>query len=86
VPTTKLSISFESELEQAIRSAAAAGEQSVSSWIAEAAQQKLRSERLDRAVRAWEVENGVLTEEELAAANTILDRAAKLQKPKSSVA
>jgi hypothetical protein len=85
--TTKLSISFEKELEQAIRSAAAAGDQSVSSWIAEAAQRKLQFERLGEAVRAWEAENGALTADELEQASRTFDKADKTRRSsKSNVA
>ncbi len=62
---TKLSISLDPELEQAIR--AAAGEASVSSWVAEAARRQLRQQALREAVAHFERENGAITAEEIKA-------------------
>lgn len=62
---TKLSISLDPELEQAIR--AAAGEASVSSWVAEAARRQLRQQALREAVAHFERENGAFTAEEIKA-------------------
>lgn len=62
---TKLSISLDPDLEQAIR--AAAGEASVSSWVAEAARRQLRQQALREAVAHFEAESGAFTTEELKA-------------------
>ncbi|MGQ0844151.1 MAG: hypothetical protein ACT4QF_08445 [Sporichthyaceae bacterium] len=69
----KFSVSFESDLGQAIRDAAADGDASVSAWLAEAARNRLRSEALTEAVAAWEEHFGALTEDEMAAAARVLD-------------
>jgi len=64
----KLSISFEPELGDAVRAAAAQAGQPVSSWLAEAAASKLRAEALAEFLASWESEHGVLTREEVARA------------------
>jgi hypothetical protein len=72
----KLSISFEPELGDAVRAAAAQAGQPVSSWLAEAAASKLRSEALADFLASWESEHGVLTPEEIARAERELGLAA----------
>jgi hypothetical protein len=62
----RLAVSFDPELARAVRKAA--GKESTSSWLAEAARRRLRSEGLLRAVREWEGEHGEITEAELRAA------------------
>ena len=64
----KLSISFEPELGDAVRSAAAQAGKPVSSWLAEAAASKLRAEALAEFLANWETENGALTAQEIAQA------------------
>jgi hypothetical protein len=64
----KLSISFEPELGDAVRAAAARAGQPVSSWLAEAAASKLRAQALADFLASWESEHGVLTPEEVARA------------------
>ena len=64
----KLSISFEPDLGHAVRSAAAQAGKPVSSWLAEAASSKLRSEALAEFLAGWQAEHGVLTAEEIARA------------------
>jgi hypothetical protein len=59
----RLAISFDEDLAQAVRRAA--GKEPTSSWLADAARRKLRAEGLQRAVEAWETENGALTDTEL---------------------
>jgi len=78
VGVEKMSVSFEVELGSDIRQAAEAEGKSVSAWLAAAARDRLRSEALGDAIREWERVYGEITEEELAEANRILDRAAKL--------
>jgi hypothetical protein len=64
----KLSISFEPELGDAVRSAAAQAGKPVSSWLAEAAASKLRADALAEFLASWETEHGPLTAEEIARA------------------
>lgn len=73
----KMSVSFDLVLGQAIRQSAQHRAQSVSAWLAEAAADRLRSEALGDAVADWEQTYGPLGEDELAAADQILERAAK---------
>lgn len=68
----KVSVSFDPELGEAIRAAAAQQGQPVSTWLAEAAADKLRSEALGEFLDAWEAEHGAITAEELAAAEAEL--------------
>ena len=72
----KLSVSFEPDLGDAVRSAAAQAGKPVSSWLAEAAASKLRAEALADFLAAWEAEHGVLTAEEVARAERELGLAA----------
>jgi hypothetical protein len=64
----KLSVSFEPDLGDAVRSAAAQAGKPVSSWLAEAAASKLRAEALADFLAGWEAEHGVLTAAEIARA------------------
>jgi hypothetical protein len=64
----KLSVSFEPDLGDAVRSAAARAGKPVSSWLAEAAASKLRAEALADFLAGWEAEHGVLDAEEIARA------------------
>lgn len=68
----KISVSFNIELGDAVRSAAAHAGQPLSSWLAEAAASKLRAEALAQFLATWESEHGALTAEELARAETEL--------------
>lgn len=72
----KLSISFDPELGDAVRSAAAQAGKPVSSWLAEAAASKLRAEALAEFLDGWEAEHGVLTPAEVARAEQELGLAA----------
>ena len=72
----KLSISFEPELGDAVRSAAAQAGKPVSSWLAEAAASKLRAEALAEFLANWETEHGALTAQEIARAEQELGLAA----------
>jgi hypothetical protein len=64
----KLSISFDPELGDAVRTAAAQTGKPLSAWLAEAAASKLRAEALARFLDDWEDEHGVLTAAEIARA------------------
>jgi hypothetical protein len=70
----KMSVSFDLELGEAIRSSADDSHQSVSAWLAEAARDRLRLEALGQAVAYWEQEFGSLTEAEIAEADRVLQR------------
>lgn len=63
-----MSISFDPELGDAVRAAAAETGKPLSSWLAEAAASKLRAEALARFLDDWEAEHGVLTAAEIARA------------------
>jgi hypothetical protein len=64
----KLSVSFDPELGDAVRDAAKRAGRGLSGWLAEAAEAKLRSEALGDFLDGWEVEHGVLSSDQLAAA------------------
>ena len=72
----KLSISFDPELGDAVRSAAAQAGKPVSSWLAEAAASKLRAEALAEFLASWEAEHEALTAHEIARAERELGLAA----------
>lgn len=72
----KLSVSFDPELGDAVRSAAAQAGKPLSSWLAEAAVSKLRAEALEEFLANWESVHGVLTAEEIARAERELGVAA----------
>lgn len=72
----KLSVSFDPDLGDAVRSAAAQAGKPVSSWLAEAAASKLRAEALAEFLSGWESEHGVLTAAEIARAERELGLAA----------
>ena len=71
-----MSVSFDPELGEAVRSAAAQAGKPLSSWLAEAAASKLRAEALAQFLAGWEAEHGVLTAEEIARAERELGVAA----------
>ena len=76
VKVDKLSISFEPELGDAVRSAAAQAGKPVSAWLAEAAAGKLRAGALAEFLTGWEAGHGVLTAGESARAERELGVAA----------
>ena len=73
----KMSVSFDLDLGEAIRSSAAGEGRSVSAWLAEAARDRLRLEALGGAVGAWEEQFGPLTDAEVAQAERLLDQPAR---------
>jgi hypothetical protein len=73
----KMSVSFDLGLGEAIRQSAQHRAQSVSSWLAEAAADRLRREALGEAVVEWEGAFGALTEAEITNADRVLDRASR---------
>jgi hypothetical protein len=68
VKVDKMSISFDPELGDAVRAAAAETGKPLSSWLAEAAASKLRAEALARFLEDWQAEHGALTPAEIAKA------------------
>ena len=64
----KLSVSFDPDLGDAVRSAAKRSGRGLSGWLAEAAAARLRAEALTDFLDSWETEHGPLTPEELARA------------------
>jgi hypothetical protein len=64
----KRSISLPPELDEAVETAAAESGTSVSGWIADTVQRRLRIEAGLTAVANWEAEHGALTSAELAEA------------------
>lgn len=68
----KMSVSFDPELGEAIRTSATGAGQTVSAWLADAARDRLRLDALGHAVTAWEQEYGTLTEAEVAGAERSL--------------
>ncbi|MGO9788789.1 MAG: hypothetical protein ACLP8S_04430 [Solirubrobacteraceae bacterium] len=64
----KLSVSFDSDLGDAVRDAAKRAGRGLSGWLAEAAEAKLRSEALGEFLDGWEADHGALSRDQLAAA------------------
>jgi hypothetical protein len=61
----RFSITMEPALGSAVRAAAERAGKSVSSWLAEAAAERLRNDLLGKALDAWEQEQGPFSEVEL---------------------
>jgi hypothetical protein len=64
----KMSVSFNAELGDAVRSAAAHAGKPLSAWLAEAAAVKLRADALTEFLADWESGHGALTAAEIARA------------------
>jgi hypothetical protein len=77
----RFSVTMPPELGEGVRQAAARQGISVSTWLSEAAADRLRNELLGEALDAWESEDGSFTEAELDAAASRLGLA-----PRSDVA
>jgi hypothetical protein len=60
--TARLAISVDSDLAERIREAADGG--TVSGWLADAAERKLRAQGLGEVVADWQAEHGAFTEAE----------------------
>jgi predicted transcriptional regulator len=65
VAVEKLSVSVEPELARRMRAAAEATGQSVSAFVAQAVEDRLKLEAGRRLLAEWEAEHGAITEEEL---------------------
>lgn len=63
--TEKLSVSFDPDLASAIRAAAHDANVSVSTWLAEAAEVKVRQRRLREALDDFAAEHGTLEESDI---------------------
>lgn len=61
----RLSVTMPPEIGTAVREAAAREGTSVSTWIADAAAQRLRNDLLGAALDQWETEHGPFSDEEL---------------------
>lgn len=64
----RLTISLDADLAEAIRVAAEADAENVSSWIADASRRRLSREGLLAVIKDWEDIHGEITVEEMAAA------------------
>jgi len=64
----RITVSLETELAAAVRDAADADAQNVSSWLADAARRQLAARGLREVVAAWEAEHGPFDDAELAEA------------------
>jgi hypothetical protein len=69
---TKLSVSFDPQLDADVRAAAEKAGLSVSAWLADVAADRLRDLHLREFLDAYEQEHGAFTPEELAAADAAL--------------
>ncbi|WP_419921457.1 hypothetical protein [Candidatus Poriferisodalis sp.] len=70
--TERLTISFEAGLTGAVREAAAADDQNMSAWLADAARRRLVTRGLRDVIADWEATHGAFTEAELARARAEL--------------
>ena len=71
--TERVTVSLQTELAEAVRAAAEADAQNVSSWIADAARRRLASRGLRDVLSEWEAEHGSFSEDELAAARARIE-------------
>lgn len=71
----KRSVSFDPDLAAAIDSAADGEGESFSQWLATAARHRLKIYAGLKAIAEWEAEYGPFTDEEIAEADAILDKA-----------
>ena len=70
----KLSVALDERIAESASRAATAAGMSLSAWLSSAAEHELALERGKENVRAWEREHGAFTDEELRAADAVLDR------------
>ena len=68
VTVERITVSLETELATAVRNAAHADKQNVSSWLSNAARRQLANRGLREVVAAWEAEHVPFNDAELAAA------------------
>ena len=67
-----MSVSFDAELARGIRESAGKAGLAVSTWLAEAAAERLRQEALGAALEAWQSRFGSLEADELVQASSLL--------------
>jgi hypothetical protein len=72
VEVDNMSVSIDPDLGDAARAATAQAGKSLSAWLAEAAENKLRAEALAEFLADWETEHGTLTVDEIARAEAEL--------------
>ncbi len=68
----KMSVSFDADLARGIRESAGKAGMAVSTWLAEAAAERLRQEALGAAVETWQSRFGSLEADELVRASSLL--------------
>ena len=68
----RITISLDADLAEAIRVAAQADAENVSSWIADASRRRLSREGLLAVIKDWEAIHGEITAEEMTAARKLL--------------
>jgi alkylhydroperoxidase family enzyme len=78
----KRSVSIDAEVAAAAEAAASSDGVSFSAWLSEAAERRLRVRDGLEGVAEWEVEAGVLSSEERAAGEALLDRLLREPKPR----
>ena len=76
----RFAISLDADLADRVR--AAAGDDAISAWLADAAETKLRSDGLISVVREWEHEHGDITAAELRAVARKWQRPKRPKRPK----
>ena len=79
-----MSVYFDLELGEAIRKAADEASLSVSAWLAQAAQARLKHKALGEFIAAWEEEFGEITDEELEEARADFARAKEMARKKAA--
>lgn len=70
----KLSISLDKRVAEDVKRAAAEAGISLSAWLSEMAEERIKIQDGLRAVREWEAEHGPITEKERAEADEVLRR------------
>ena len=81
MPVDRISLALEAEIGAAVREEAERAGLSVSAWISKAVADRIRNARLRAALKAWEEEDGPLTEEELDEAREALGFPRKHPRP-----
>lgn len=71
----RLSVTVSAEMSQEVRAAADRAGVSVSSWVSEAIEERIRQVSMRAFLDEWQAEQGAFTEEELAAADQIIAQA-----------
>ncbi|OWY63098.1 hypothetical protein B7486_54925 [cyanobacterium TDX16] len=79
VPVERFSISFEEDLAARVRSQATSEATSVSAWMAEACERRLRNDALRQVIAEWEHEHGEIDEDRIEAARRRLGIAPQLE-------